>query len=217
MTGASGTPARGGGRERIIAAATDLFAGQGYEATTTRQIAEAAQVTKGALYHWFDSKQHLLVCVYRDLLAEQTGRLAVIASADAPVERRLHDAAADLVGHIADHFEPLTVWARSMHLLDGEHASHIRADRRRYHETFRGLLVEGQAAGVVRTDVSASVMAHGFLSTVGNIHTWFREDGPLSRHEVGTQLVALFLDGLRPREELIPVRPAGPASSAPPA
>ncbi|MEO3786007.1 TetR/AcrR family transcriptional regulator [Actinocorallia sp. B10E7] len=213
----SGVPVRGEGRERIIAAATDLFARQGYEATTTRQIAEAAQVTKGALYHWFDSKQHLLICVYRDLLAEQTGRLAVLASADAPVGRRLRDVAFDLVGHVADHFEPLTVWARSMHLLDGEHAAAIRADRRRYHEMFRGLLAEGQAAGVVRADVSASVIAHGFLSTVNNIHMWFRPDGPLSRHEVGRQLAVLFLGSLRPEEELTPVRPAEPASAAPPA
>lgn len=197
MTGAA-RAARGEGRERILAAATDLFAQQGYEATTTRQIAEAAHVTKGALYHWFGSKQELLICVYRDLLAEQTGRLAAIAAADAPVERRLRDAVLDLVEHVADHSEPLTVWARSMHLLDGEHAAAIRADRRRYHEMFRTLIVEGQAAGAVRTDVSATVAAHGFLSTVNNIHTWFREDGPLDRREVGLQLAALFLGGLRP-------------------
>ncbi|GAA0949032.1 TetR/AcrR family transcriptional regulator [Actinocorallia libanotica] len=193
-----GTAVRGEGRERILAAATDLFARQGYEATGTRQIAEAAQVTKGALYHWFDSKQHLLICIYRDLLAEQTGRLASIAAGDAPVGRRLHDAVFDLVEHVAEHFEPLTVWARSTHLLDGEPAEAIRADRRRYHQMFRGLLAEGQEAGAVRRDVSASVMAHGFLGTVNNVHTWFGADGPLTHRQVGRQLAVLFLDGLRP-------------------
>ncbi len=192
------SPVRGEGRQRILSAATDLFARQGYEATSTRQIAEAAQVTKGALYHWFDSKQELLICVYRDLLAEQTGRLAAIAAADAPVVSRIHDAALYLVAHIADHHEPLTVWARSQHLLDGEPAAAIRADRRRYHEMFRSLLAEGQDSGVVRADLSATVMTHGFLSAVGNVHTWFRDDGPLTRHEAGRQLALLFLGGLRP-------------------
>ncbi|REE95931.1 TetR/AcrR family transcriptional regulator [Thermomonospora umbrina] len=191
-------PGRGQARQRIVAAATDLFARQGYEATTTRQIAAAAEVTKGALYHWFDSKQQLLLCIYRDLLVEQTERLATLAAAEAPVERRLRDVALDLAEHIAAHAEPLAVWARSMHLLDGEHAAEIRADRRRYHEMFRDLLLEGQNAGVVRRDVSATVMTHTFLSSVGDVHTWFRDDGPLPRREVGRQMVALFLGGVRP-------------------
>ena len=59
---------RGEARDRIVAAATELFGRQGYEATSTRQIVEAAQVTKGALYHWFSSKEDLLTSIYRDLL-----------------------------------------------------------------------------------------------------------------------------------------------------
>lgn len=94
----------------------------------------------------------------------------------------------------------LTVWARSMHLLDDEQARTTRRERRRYHDLFRDLVHEGQQSGVVRTDISATVITHMFLSALGNTHTWFRKDGPLSRTEVGRQLVALFLGGLRPEE-----------------
>lgn len=189
---------RGEARERIVAAATELFGQHGYEATTTRQIVEAAQVTKGALYHWFGSKEELLTSIYRDLLAEQTQRLTAIAAAGGPVEQRLRDAVTDLFDHMSTHAEPLTVWARSMHLLDSEHAESIRRDRRRYHELFRDLVQEGQDAGVVRTDVLASVITHTYLSSVAHIHTWYHLDGPLTRSEVGRQMVALFLSSLRP-------------------
>ena len=75
---------RGEARDRIVAAATELFGRQGYEATTTRQIVEAAQVTKGALYHWFTTKEELLTSIYRELLAEQTQRLAAIVGGGGP-------------------------------------------------------------------------------------------------------------------------------------
>lgn len=189
---------RGSARQRVVAAATDLFARQGYEATSVQEIVEAAHVTKGALYHWFGSKAELLNSIYRELLAEQTERLRDIAYAEGPVEQRLHAAAHDVVEHTAAHAAELTVWARSIHLLDGDQAPAIRRERRQYHDLFRDLVAEGQQCGVVRDDVSATVITHTFLSALGNTHTWFREDGPLSREEVGRQLVALFISALRP-------------------
>ena len=188
---------RGQARERIVAAATALFASLGYEATTTRQIVEAAQVTKGALYHWFSSKEELLTSIYRELLAEQTARLEAIAAADGPADVRLRRAVTDLFAHMDDHAEPLTVWARSMHLVAGEHAAAVRAERRRYQHLFQDLVEEGQKAGVFRADVGASVITNTFLSSVVQIHRWFHAEGPLTRRELGAQMVALFLDGVR--------------------
>ena len=188
---------RGEARERIVAAATELFGRQGYEATTTRQIVEAAQVTKGALYHWFSSKEELLTSIYRELLAEQTARLQAIATAGGPADVRLHRAVTDLFAHMDDHAEPLIVWARSMHLVAGEHAAAVRAERRRYQHLFQDLVEEGQKAGVFRGDVGASVITNTFLSSVVQIHRWFHAEGPLRRRELGSQMVSLFLDGMR--------------------
>ncbi|RZU76584.1 TetR family transcriptional regulator [Micromonospora kangleipakensis] len=189
---------RGSARRSIVAAATELFARRGYEATSVQDIVAAAEVTKGALYHWFGSKSELLTSIYRELLAEQTQRLREIADGAGPVEERLRAAALDVVEHTAEHADELTVWARSAHLLDDEQAEATRRERRRYHDLFRDLVREGQASGVVRTDLSATVITHAFLSALGNTHTWFHPDGPLTFAEVGHQLVALFLGGLRP-------------------
>jgi AcrR family transcriptional regulator len=190
---------RGEARDRIVAAATELFGRQGYEATSTRQIVEAAQVTKGAMYHWYSSKEDLLTSIYRDLLSEQTTRLEDIAASSGPVQDRVHDAVVDLFGHMDDHAEALTVWARNMHLIGGEHAAAVRRMRRRYQLLFKGLIQEGQDAGVFRTDVLAPVMSNTFLSSVVQIHTWFRPDGALTRRELGEQMAALFLAGIRPQ------------------
>jgi AcrR family transcriptional regulator len=185
-----------------VAAATELFGRHGYEATTTRQIAESAQVTKGALYHWFSTKEDLLTSIYRELLAEQTEHLAAIASGDGPIDARVRDAIIDLFAHLDDHAEALTVWARSMHLVEGEHAAAVRRERRRYQDLFLGLIQEGQDAGVFRRDVLAGVIANTFLSSVSQIHTWFRPEGPLTRRELGNQMAALFLAGIHPQDAL---------------
>jgi AcrR family transcriptional regulator len=48
-----------GGAERILQVAIGLFAQKGYEATSTREIVEAAGVTKPMLYYYFGSKEGL--------------------------------------------------------------------------------------------------------------------------------------------------------------
>ncbi|MGW6507380.1 helix-turn-helix domain-containing protein, partial [Streptomyces niveus] len=83
--------------QRLLAAATRLFAEQGYGSTSVQEIVEAAGVTKGALYHYFGSKEDLLQEVYARVLRLQQERLDAFADADEPVERRLRAAAADVV------------------------------------------------------------------------------------------------------------------------
>ncbi len=60
-------------RDRILAAALRLFAAQGYARVSVEEIADAAGVTKGAVYHWFSDKDDL----GRELQHELYERLSV--------------------------------------------------------------------------------------------------------------------------------------------
>ncbi|MCX5226960.1 helix-turn-helix domain-containing protein [Streptomyces sp. NPDC005389] len=59
--------ARGNTRQRIQDVALDLFAEQGYEKTSLREIAERLDVTKAALYYHFKTKEDILVGIFEDL------------------------------------------------------------------------------------------------------------------------------------------------------
>jgi AcrR family transcriptional regulator len=61
---------RGGTRERIQAIALELFAEQGYEKTSLREIAERLGVTKAALYYHFKSKEDIVRSFVEDYRAE---------------------------------------------------------------------------------------------------------------------------------------------------
>ncbi|GIJ78868.1 Helix-turn-helix domain of resolvase [Micromonospora phaseoli] len=57
-----------GTRSRILRAALDLFAAQGYQRTSLRQIAERLRLTKAAILYHFPSKAHLLSALAEPLL-----------------------------------------------------------------------------------------------------------------------------------------------------
>ena len=74
-------------KERIVAAALELFRAHGYEATTMRMVAEAAGVSLGNAYYYFASKDLLLQAFYREV---HEAHVAAAAPALAGA-RTLHD------------------------------------------------------------------------------------------------------------------------------
>ena len=66
----------GSARQRLLAAATDLFTQRGYAATTVREIVGAAGVTKPVLYYYFRNKEG----IYLELMRRAFARLDELIS-----------------------------------------------------------------------------------------------------------------------------------------
>jgi AcrR family transcriptional regulator len=78
-----------GARERIVLAAVDLFADQGYDSTTVAQIAERAGLTRSTFFRYFPDKRDLLVAGQ-----ETMSRLLAEGIAQAPPDASPLDAVA---------------------------------------------------------------------------------------------------------------------------
>lgn len=69
----------------LIAAGRELFARHGYSGVSAEQVAAAANVTTGAVYHQFGSKRGLFLAIFEAVEAELTERIgAAAASAGDP-------------------------------------------------------------------------------------------------------------------------------------
>ncbi|MBV8965582.1 MAG: TetR/AcrR family transcriptional regulator [Mycobacteriaceae bacterium] len=87
-------------RQKIIDAAVELFTDVGYDATSLGDIIDRVEVTKGAFYYHFDSKESLAQAIVADGTSALTDAFAGIASAPAPaLENIIHGVfvVADLV------------------------------------------------------------------------------------------------------------------------
>ncbi|UXH45188.1 TetR family transcriptional regulator [Rossellomorea vietnamensis] len=61
--------------DRIIRAATRVFAENGYEKASTNAIVKEAKISKGILFHYFNSKKELYVSLYEHLTDLFTGKI----------------------------------------------------------------------------------------------------------------------------------------------
>jgi len=187
--------------DRVTAAALDLFASQGYATTSVQQIVEAAGVTKGAMYHYFQSKDDLLFAIYDRMLSLQKAHLDRIVAAGGPVEDVVRAVCIDVVETSIDFLPEGTVFFRSMHMLTEPRRKEVTRRRREYHDAFAALVEQGQAEGVFRTDVPRSVLIAHFFSDVHYLSHWYSPEGPEGKTEVAEQLTELFLRSIRTTED----------------
>jgi AcrR family transcriptional regulator len=76
-------------RAAILGAALDLFQERGYDATTMRAIADRAGVSLGSSYHYFPSKEHLVLEFYRHTHELHAAAIAPLLSREKDLAGRL--------------------------------------------------------------------------------------------------------------------------------
>lgn len=181
---------------RILAAALRLFAERGFDGTSVQNIVAAAEVTKGALYHYFDSKDDLLYEIYHSLIARQLADLGGVLARGLPPREAVRAVLAGLIRSTAEHIDEAKVFSREMHRLDGVRMRSVRADRRRYHVTFRGLVEKGQREGVFSSATPAETVTIVALGMVNQMPSWYRADGPKPAARLADEVAEFILAAL---------------------
>jgi AcrR family transcriptional regulator len=189
----------------LLAAAFRVFAARGYRGTRLEDVADAAGVTKGAIYHYFDSKEELL------RRAVQSRHRAMFAEIESALEREQAPAAARIrfvLRKVWLHWmEP--DWGHAFRLLLGELSIEFPALFRMWAQEgpvhgwalVRRLIEQGVASGEFRVDVDAEVAARLVVSGLMlqaalQVHLGLAELAPCDADRIFDSAVELFLHGL---------------------
>jgi AcrR family transcriptional regulator len=195
---AAGAPSA---RERVLKAAVDLFARQGYDGTSVSQIIERAGLTKGGFYHHFASKEALLYEVYGDLIACQLEHMDAILARHLPPDETLRAMIVDLVETTAASGQRALVCWRELSRLGDERTAEYRRARRRYHEAVRRLIRTGQASGAFARVASADIVTVTIFGPVNELPTWYRPNGRKKPAQIGAELADIVLAALAVRPD----------------
>ena len=185
--------------EKLMRVSVELFAEQGYAQTSVQQIVDAAGVTKGALYHYFSSKDDLLFDIYDRILSLQREHLDEIAARGLPIAETMRLVCEDVLVTSIEWLHEGTVFFRSQHMLSAERQSEVKRRRREYNDAFERLLVAGQDEGVFRDDIPAAVLIAHFFSDPHYLGQWYSPKGAQTKERVASELTELYLTGIAAR------------------
>jgi AcrR family transcriptional regulator len=181
---------------RLLAVAAELFAEKGFDATSVQEVVERAQVTKGALYHYFDSKQDLLYEIYHSIISVQLSDLERILALREPAAQTLRAIIISLVETTAERADQALVFSREMHRLDRDKLDLVRADRRRYNDLVRDVVARAQTDGEFKTVADADTVALVVFGVVNQLPRWYNPRGPKTARQLGDEIADFVLAGL---------------------
>lgn len=185
-------------RARILAAALELFAERGYDATSVTEVVLRAGVTKGALYHYFTAKEDLLYEIYKGLLDQQLADLDRILAQVGDPTRALRAVVENLVVTTVSHAREVVVFSRETSRLSEARWRALQTDWRRYQDAVRKLIRDAQRDGTFAATASPEVASWMIFGLTTTLPTWFRPDGPKSAPEIADEVSAMVLTALTP-------------------
>ncbi|WP_245527706.1 TetR/AcrR family transcriptional regulator [Aeromicrobium marinum] len=184
-------------RDELLQIAAELFATQGFKNTTVRDIADAAGILSGSLYHHFDSKESMVDEILSTFQEELFGRYAEILAGDADPRAKLEAAVRVSFEAIHQHRNEVAIFQNEAdHLGTFERFSYLAERNQQSREVWLTLLGEGIASGALRPDLDVELVHRFIRDTVWVAVRWYRPGGKRSHHDVADQYVSILLDGI---------------------
>lgn len=176
-------------QQQVITEAARVFAQQGYDQTTMQELSGAVGIAAGGLYHYFGSKEQLLIRICDALMNPLLAEATELLKSDDPPETQLRELIQLWVEHVVAHRDHMLVFQQERHVIEhGAQWKGVRDDRKAFER-----LVE-QALTRVDTSADDSRLAlSALLGMVNHTAQWFRPRGRLTAREVADGYADLLL------------------------
>ena len=175
-------------------AAARVFRARGFAAAGMRDIAAAADLSPGNLYHYFRGKDELLFFCQDRSVDRLLSALGAARADRRPLPVRLREMAVSHVLCLVDEVE-----GSAAHLevdaLPARLRTRIVAKRDKYERGVRALVAGGVRARVLHA-TDATIATRAFLGALNWTAHWFRPEGPQSPLHVAEQVAAYAVAGL---------------------
>jgi TetR/AcrR family transcriptional regulator, cholesterol catabolism regulator len=183
-------------RADVTAIAAELFAQKGFRATTVREIADAAGILSGSLYHHFDSKEsigdEILSSFINDVLADYRAAVSSAGSPRAVLEQIVRTTSNTLSRHRAALGMLQNDWS---YFSTQDRFGYLRKAVAEIESTWITQLERGKEAGDFRPDLDAR-LTYRLLRDVLWIPSQWRTAGGYSSDQVADGFLRLLFDGI---------------------
>ena len=184
-------------RDQLLAIAAGLFAERGLRATTVRDIADAAGILSGSLYHHFDSKESMVDELLNTFQEQLFKEYDEIVASDLSPRGRLEAVVQVSFEAIDQHHAEVAIFQNDAGYLAGfDRFSYLTERNTRFRELWTGLLRDGIAAGELREDLDVELVYRFLRDTVWVAVKWYRPGGALAADEVADQYLSILLQGI---------------------
>jgi TetR/AcrR family transcriptional regulator, fatty acid metabolism regulator protein len=191
-------------RERIIAAATEVFARSGFHGAKVADIAEQAGIAYGLVYHYFHNKEDILAAIFTERWAQYVTYLNEVGGMDVGFREQMRRLVHFWIEVYRREPDLMTVMinevTRSYEFLESHDIGTVMVAFEAIEQIIRKARDSGEvSAGVDPQLASYVVFGAAEMVLTGYVMGTLRRDAPPAFARDETQMLEMLLDGLAPR------------------
>ncbi len=196
--------------QQILQAALKRFANAGYAATSVQQIVDDVQVSKPALYYYFQDKAGLFKALVHQAHDERYRILCAAAAKSDDIRAQLEHILMDLFEYFSENRELMRISFATMFAAPGEVPANLEYAEKceRNFEFIHSLIHQAQSAGELEQRFDSRELAYGFYG-LANFYlvSHLVRPGAAPDNLAAKRIVDLFLTGAGVRQpaNLIPI------------
>ena len=183
-------------RQEILRTAARLFQQQGYDATSMNDVAAALRLSKGGLYHHFQSKDEILFNIMTQAMDITEGRVINAVRKISDVEERLRTLIRlHIEVVLSEEDREITVMLHENHPLPPGLRRKINGRKKDYVHFVENLVADVQRQRGSTSQVTPRAAAFALLGMINWIYQWYKSDGSLSGEALARQYTDIFFRG----------------------
>jgi AcrR family transcriptional regulator len=180
-------------QQELVLAAARVFAKRGFDRTSVQELTEEMSLTPAALYHYFGSKETLLIHICDQLVEPLLERARTVLEADVSPRDRLRLLGRLWVEHALDHRDHMLVFQQVRHVIDhGDQWRGVRTNRKRFERLVQSVLDDAADSGQLRLDDRRLALS-ALLGMVNHTAQWYRPSGALDPQSIADGYIDLVL------------------------
>ncbi len=187
-----------GRRDELRAIAVGVFARKGYASATVRDIALAAGILSGSLYHHFDSKDAMLEEHLQEMFSELIAGYEAVATAELDAVEAFRRLIMFGFVSVAKRHDEFTIFQNDFaYLAQIPRFAFLRESSMEVESAWISVIQRGVDVGAFRRDLDVRLV---FRTTMGALLTavrWFDPKGRLDPEAMGAAQADFFLQGLQ--------------------
>lgn len=177
-------------RERILQAATQLFAAQGYAQTTLAQVAQSLQVTKPFIYYYFRDKQEIFEVLSWRPTVDCFTALDFADDDPRPAAQKVVEGLRRLIRATVMHYPAAFFPYREPQVYRPEYNAAMKKLAHHFYDKLTPLLEQGRRDGDLDFN-ETRLTALAACSLPGFLYSWYRPGGRLGPEQIVDELTVL--------------------------
>ncbi len=182
-------------KRKVYEAALELFWTRGYETTSVQEIVQAAGLSKGALYHYFTSKDEIAKVMNERYLDALIPEVREMLSREVVTEDIVREIMAVMLGSVQKYHREVSL-LHTIRFLDDNTFAATKAKRDELEHLVDTLIERAIQAGIVRKVGNPRLITFALFGMASYAQYWWRPDGPLSEAETAQLFADMFGHGV---------------------